>query len=68
MGGLWGYNPSIEPQMTSYLRLFVTLFLKRYILLLLFLKQVPVTVGLSRLFYVQWARSQKWIPTIRRRG
>ena len=37
--------------MTSYLRLFLTFFLKRWLLLLLFFKQVPATVGLSRLFY-----------------
>ena len=44
--GVTSYNPPspIEPQVTSYLGLFLTFFVKRWILLLLFLKQVPATV------------------------
>ena len=62
-GGVGGYNPIIDPQVTLYLlRLFLTFFLKRWILLLLFLKEV--SVGLSRLFYVNWTRSQRRVQEL----
>ena len=45
-----------ELQVVTYLRLFLTFCLKRWLFLLL---------GLSRLFYVNWTRSQRRIPKTR---